>query len=406
MARAEEQPTWGDRLPGLEGLRGLAAVAVLLYHVQRQLSPSTTEVPVLSEITFLSHGVTLFFVLSGFLLFRPFVAARVGGERMPRTRRYLVNRLLRIFPGYLAVLLVVSLLFRTAWLPPRADGEPDRFGMLSLPDTLLEATLLQSYFPSTVRTGLEVAWTLTVELTFYLLLPLLAGLAAKAAHRWVAVLIPVGFMFAVGIAGKTWYVLGNAGLSSSEQVTFEWGANWTTVISRSILVHADLFAWGMLAAVIFVALRNGDLPVSWMRRRWMLGVGAAVVLVVSTLPRIGILVEPLVALSSALLLLLVVLPPSRGGEWGTAARFLETGPVRWLGLVSFSIYLWHLPLLRLLRDHGLVFGDDVAGLFGNITLIAALTFGLSALSYNLVEAPALRLKKRLSGRATAASGAR
>ncbi len=56
-------------LPGIEGLRGVAAVAVLLYHVQRQLARPTTDVPLVGEVAFFSHGVTLFFVLSGFLLF-------------------------------------------------------------------------------------------------------------------------------------------------------------------------------------------------------------------------------------------------------------------------------------------------------------------------------------------------
>jgi peptidoglycan/LPS O-acetylase OafA/YrhL len=400
LLRSEEQPTWGDRIPGLEGLRGLAAVAVLIYHVQRQLAPSTTELPVLSEGTLLAHGVTLFFVLSGFLLFRPFVVARLDNKRMPNTRRYLVNRLLRIFPGYIAVLLVVSLLMRVAWLPPRADGEPSEYGVLTLPQTLLEATLMQSYLPWGVRTGLEVAWTLTVELTFYLMLPLLAAVAARAGKPWVAVAIPVAVMFAVGIAGKLWFVLSQAPLTEEQRTTFEWGANWQSVISRSILVHADLFAYGMLAALFFVALRRGDLPAGLMRFRWVLGVGAAAVLLLSTTNGIGILVEPLVALASALLLLLVAIP-RHSGDFGTAARFLEIAPVRWLGLVSFSIYLWHLPLVRYLRHHDAVFADDALGLLGNIALIAALTFVLSALSYYAVEAPSLRLKKRLGGKAPA-----
>ncbi|OUD84455.1 Acyltransferase family protein [Clavibacter michiganensis subsp. michiganensis] len=85
-------------LPGIEGLRGVAAVAVLLYHVQRQLARPTTDVPLVGEVAFFSHGVTLFFVLSGFLLFLPFARGLVDGDAMracrgtPRTACYVCSR--------------------------------------------------------------------------------------------------------------------------------------------------------------------------------------------------------------------------------------------------------------------------------------------------------------------------
>ena len=104
-------------LPGIEGLRGVAAVAVLLYHVQRQLARPTTDVPLVGEVAFFSHGVTLFFVLSGFLLFLPFARSLIDGGPLPRLSRYAANRALRVFPGYIVVLLLVSLVLRVAILP-------------------------------------------------------------------------------------------------------------------------------------------------------------------------------------------------------------------------------------------------------------------------------------------------
>jgi peptidoglycan/LPS O-acetylase OafA/YrhL len=164
-------------LPGIEGLRGVAAVAVLLYHVQRQLARPTTDVPVVGEIAFLSHGVTLFFVLSGFLLFLPFARGLLADGPMPRLGRYAANRALRVFPGYVAVLLLVSLALRVAVLPRDTRDAGLDIGVLGPVDTVVNVLLLQGWTPRTLRSGIEVAWTLGVEVSFYVVLPIVAAAA-------------------------------------------------------------------------------------------------------------------------------------------------------------------------------------------------------------------------------------
>jgi peptidoglycan/LPS O-acetylase OafA/YrhL len=106
----------------------------------------------------------------------------------------------------------------------------------------------------------------------------------------------------------------------------------------------------------------------------------------------------LMALVCGLVLALVVLPPPRGR--GLLLRVLETRPLVAVGVVSYSVFLWHEPLILALHDHGWTL-DGRAGFFVNVGLVVAITAVLSALSYHFVEAPALRLKLTLYRRPTA-----
>jgi peptidoglycan/LPS O-acetylase OafA/YrhL len=382
-------------LPGIEGLRGVAAIAVLLYHVQRQLARPTTDVPVVGEIAFLSHGVTLFFVLSGFLLFLPFARGLLADGPMPRLSRYAANRVLRVFPGYIVVLLLVSLVLRVAVLPRDSRDAGLDIGVLGPVDTVVNVLLLQGWSPRTLRSGIEVAWTLAVEVSFYVLLPIVALAAARLLRgraTWIRALAPAAALLLVGVAGKVWSTLAQAPLGHSGRLASEWGATWEAVANRSMLVHADLFSYGMAAAVVLLTV-NGDegLRERMAGWRWPLGITAAVLVIVASTSPAGAFEESIVAAACAVLLLLVALP-RRGGSAGPLTRVLELRWVAWLGTISFSLYLWHLPVIRFLRRSGLVLPDTLVGFALNALVVAAVTLALSAATYYAIERPALRLK--------------
>jgi peptidoglycan/LPS O-acetylase OafA/YrhL len=382
-------------LPGIEGLRGVAAVAVLLYHVQRQLARPTTDVPVVGEIAFLSHGVTLFFVLSGFLLFLPFARGLLADGPMPRLGRYAANRALRVFPGYVAVLLLVSLALRVAVLPRDTRDAGLDIGVLGPVDTVVNVLLLQGWTPRTLRSGIEVAWTLGVEVSFYVVLPIVAVAAARLLRgraTWIRALAPAVALLLLGVAGKVWSTVAQAPLGHSGRLASEWGATWEAVANRSILVHADLFSYGMAAAVVLLTV-NADERLRDRVVRWRLpaGVLAAVLVVVASTVPAGAFEEAIVAAACATLLLLVVLP-GRDGSLGPFTRFLQLRGVAWLGTISFSLYLWHLPVIRFLRRSGLVLPDTLPGFAVNALVVAAVTLALSAATYYAIERPALRLK--------------
>jgi peptidoglycan/LPS O-acetylase OafA/YrhL len=101
-----------ERFPLFDGLRAIAAVSVLVYHAAFFASASRLDLTVTQYTAHLDVGVTVFFLISGFLLYRPFVRARLNHEAMPGVAAYGWRRLLRIGPAYWVALTLVAL-----WLP-------------------------------------------------------------------------------------------------------------------------------------------------------------------------------------------------------------------------------------------------------------------------------------------------
>jgi peptidoglycan/LPS O-acetylase OafA/YrhL len=390
-------PSLGSRLVGIEGMRALAAGSIVVFHTwlysdPRGYAPDFGRVGswILPN---LALGVTLFFTLSGFLLYRPFAAAIMRGEHLPSVRRYLRNRALRILPAYWVILLFVALALEAALVAPGSD----RIGALDDPSVLArDALLVQGYDRGTLLTGIGPAWSLAVEAVFYLALPLLVLLAwvlgkqaASRAGRRLAALVPALVVFAVGVSGK---VLGAVGVTDGSG----WDGTWHSVLERSFWGQADLFTFGILVAVLRVDAEDGLLRLP---RWWRAGVWAAVLLVALgtlKLTRTGHLhpyaYETLMALACGLLLVLVVVPGSRPGAPGLL-RFLESRPLVATGVISYSIFLWHEPVVRWLQSQGLTL-SGAGGFFLNLAVLGTVVWLLSALTYRYVELPALRRKGR------------
>ncbi len=270
------------------------------------------------------------------------------------------------------------------------------------PGLLLRALLfVQGYQPGTVLTGIGPAWSLSVEVVFYLVLPLLAVRAWRVARtagtsrgRIAAALAPVAVLLVIGLAGKA-----TTGYPVPGVVSEGYRTDWHSVLERSFFCQADLFAFGM-AAVVHALWERGMVPLP---RHWR--PAAALLAAALYLPaaRVGwtgsqlsySYTNTLVAVSCALLLALVVLraKPERSFLVGV----LETPPFVAIGLVSYSVFLWHEPLIYWLRDHGLTL-DGVGGLGVNLAAVAFVTFALSVLTYRFVELPALRKKRSTAQR--------
>jgi peptidoglycan/LPS O-acetylase OafA/YrhL len=394
-----------SRLAGIEGLRALAATSIVVYHCWRYSAPGGTPVELgpLSRFVLphLPVGVTLFFTLSGFLLYRPLAAAVLRQTPPPSVRRYLRNRALRILPAYWVILLATGVLLPAA-LVRRSPATLELGRLIDQPLVLLSnAALLQNYVPGSLETGIGPAWSLAVEAIFYLMLPLLGWLAAACARRastpsgrgW-AVLVPVGVIFLVGLAHKAIF----SGLAGS-------AGYWPAMLARSFAYHADLFAFGMALATLRISLEDGRvrLPVWWRK-----AAGAALALAVALtvllsdrglLPAWGVVnpYQRLTALSCALLLAMVVLPDDP--EPATSpllTRFLDTRLLVAVGLASYSLFLWHEPIVRLLQHQHLT-AAGAGGFWLNLVLVGLACGGLSALTYRWVERPALSRKARDPG---------
>jgi peptidoglycan/LPS O-acetylase OafA/YrhL len=390
------------RLAGIEGLRAVAASSIVLVHTWSTSMPHGvvlgTGSRMADTLSTLSAGLTLFFTLSGFLLYRQFAAPIARGVARLPVSAYLHNRLMRIAPAYWVILVITAVVLGTVSLrePSGQLGVGRLIDPLALGQTAL---LIQQYHPSTIMIGIGPAWSLATELVFYLWLPALALVAARLARRAKdrrgRVLILLGpplLLLLIGLSGKAAaaHLLPAGPLAGYD-------ANWHSVIERSFWAQADLFSFGMVVAVLHIELSDGriSLPRHW--RRVAVGVALFVFVPCAWTMHRGeqsyLLQNTGEAFALALALAALVLPDPalRRPLW--AVRVLESRVFVAVGLASYSLYLWHYPLIWWLRDHGLTLGGGWGDLLVNVAIVATLAGVLSALTYRYVEVPALRRKR-------------
>lgn len=394
----EPHPSWGRRLGGIEGLRAIAAISVLAYHVGLTASEQVHLGPIGQIILpLLGQGLPLFFVLSGFLLFRPFAASIMGEKALPSIRRYITNRLLRIYPVYLVVFTLTALVMGSVYLKGSTHGlGPDNIGRLTEPIKFLaNALLVHMFFPQFVMSGLPVAWSLTAEITFYVVVPLIAlaavGLANKGVNKVLALAAAPVAMVAIGLGVTFWGDAASSNMDYAARVDFAFGQTASAVLLRSFLGQADLFAYGMAVAIVVAFLDQHRLQ----RVATMIKVAlvlAAIAVVWGGVASMSHL-SNLMGIASAIILLAVVLPSSRTRGINRLAVALEWLPIRFTGTISYSIYLWHLPVIFWLMAHKLTVGESALALPFNVVLVLGIVLPLSALTYFAVERPAMMWKK-------------
>jgi peptidoglycan/LPS O-acetylase OafA/YrhL len=383
-----------DRFPLFDGLRAVAALSIVAFHAAFfVLSDGSLR----QYTAHLDVGVTIFFLVSGFLLYRPFVRSRMLDEPLPATGAYAWRRFLRIAPAYWVALTVV-----TIWL--------------SLPDVFSSKAPLfygfaQIYSVGTNLGGIAQAWTLCVEVTFYAFLPLwallLRPLPGRGRPNVVALqeLAGLALLFLLSVGYKIW------ALRHTSPIALDSG-QWLQPLPNFL----DQFAIGMGLAVLTVWLQTrgeGREPrVVELLRRWpsapFLLAGAAFWAVSTQIGLTGVLLPPSYPGRTflarhelySLIALGVVAPaifaaPGRG----LAGRLLGNRVIRWLGLVSFSIYLYHLAVVRQLHDWIHIGGAQEFRLVFFFVLGAVCSAAIAAVSYYLVERPALSLKRLVRDRA-------
>lgn len=373
-----------------------------MFHVATKSAPDGRTFGVESferwVVPQLALGVTLLLLLSGFLLYRPFAEAVMNEARLPSLRRYLVNRGWRIFPAYWAILLVTSFVFHTANV--RVDGHSQPGDLTDDPGLfVLNLFLLQGFIPDGVFTGIGPAWALTAVVTFYAVLPLLVlvavALAARSSSRrgrTLAALVPAAALICLGLVGKA-----IATFVVPPGPSGGWGADWHTVIERSFFAHADMFGFGVAVAVTHVLTTDGRRVPRWLPFALL---SASLVIALPTTKLLetemgavnalsNSAYDTLMAAAGGLFLLFVLLPPYSGATNARLlTRVLETRYVVALGVVSYSLFLWHQPVIVLVREHGLTLAG-ASGLLVNELVVLGIAVLLSMLTYQCFERPAL-----------------
>jgi peptidoglycan/LPS O-acetylase OafA/YrhL len=387
------------RFVGIEGMRAVAACSILVFHCSQLFFTGNVAIfGVLSEaLKPMWLGVTAFFVLSGFLLYRPFAAGILSGAALPSIRRYFRHRVLRIFPAYWVILCVTGFVLGAAFLDPVSNETGFLTGQLHV--FVLDALLLQEYAPSTIGTGITPAWSLAAEGTFYLLLPLLALGAFRLGRRAgthrgrvMVALLPAAALELMGVVGhvtESYILPGPLGSFSS---------GWHSVIDRGFLGQADGFAWGMLVAVLMCEAQAGNLAKPTQRQRLLIEAALA-----ATGVGILLLARPLLPLMfpAPFALLVAYIALNQHRPEAPILRVLGSKPFVAVGLASYSVFLWNVPIYVTMGRFGIVF-PGYLGFPVTLAILGTLTGMCSYVTYRFVEAPAIRFARRRRPTAAAA----
>ena len=410
----------------LEGIRAVAALAVLVTHVS--LNSMGNRGPFGGLLARLDVGVAVFFVVSGYLLYKPFAAALLRGDDRPNTRRYLRHRLVRIVPAYWVV-VVASFLFAASsgLVLPTTDFNPAPSGVTSVPLWTMARFLsfTHVYWRDSLAGPFPQAWTLAVEMSFYLLIPVLAFALARRApgsrsgrlrRQWwlLGAMVVTAQVFRLGIVLLDPAYRGNIGLAYTQYKA--WLPN-----------HLDLFALGMGLAVLSVE-RDDDGPGSalgrgldrFFARRWAAGTSVLVAVGALCLAGYGLglsrtdlsyhrIGEFTRHWSYGLVALGLVLPAifGRTGK-GWFRGFLSSPPMQFLGKISYGIYLWQILVIGrwvsapsytgalpgAARHPG---GQFNVPFWSTLAWTLVVTIGLATATWYLVERPWFRIRDRRLG---------
>lgn len=435
-----------NQLPVLDGLRAIACLGVLIYHLNvisagiGVWGPVYNIHDIVGTLTFISQalgnsghsGIYLFFVLSGFLLFLPYAKSLLFDSPWPSLRRFYLRRIFRIVPAYYATVFLVALFLHPAFL--HASHWHDLWLLLTFRMGLSLSGQLNGVF-----------WTLAIEFQFYLLLPILAWLfgliVCRGSINWrmSKLFFCLLMMIVWGLLTRYW------GLYLSKTNKLDFLIPHRVLIALQPFIYGDhskfleVFAIGMLVCTLYTYIQYAPSAQSWSGRMHrlsplLLTVGLAIVFflcfwyyyftdlniynfilytrsvkypiyhVIFTFldpyfPTLMYLFLPeWECLGYAIgygLCLLALLYSS-----ASVKRLLEGSTLGWVASISFSLYMWHQPLMYIFQGT-LLFKIQQQNLghlieyvaFWCWTLVIALP--VSAMFYRWVEKSGIRLGDRL-----------
>ncbi|MFB9961899.1 acyltransferase family protein [Sinosporangium siamense] len=392
-ARDDLPPLRGHQNP-LDGIRALAAFGVLVLHVAGATGAAYQDSLFSWLLSRGDAGVAVFFTLSGLLLYRPWAVALVYGGPAPATRDYLWRRALRVLPAYWVAIVVGLLLF-----------SPEH--VRSVGTWVQWLLLVQIYNPDpwwtgTGPEGLYQMWTLPVEAAFYLALPLIALVVAAVAARGDD---------PARRAGRALWTLTALFAISLVFVFFTFYPEWRPDFGLYLPRYLIWFAPGMMLAVL-VAWANAETGVYTPIRRLCRTVAssaglcwavAAIAYLVASTELTGSRSVGFDAFWPAMfrtvlytvIALFVVAPFALGpgGEQGPLGRVVGGPVMRFLGRISYGVFLWHTIVIAL-ASRWLDVPRPGGGFWPALVVVTALSVAVATACYYGIERPARRLGRR------------
>jgi peptidoglycan/LPS O-acetylase OafA/YrhL len=363
--------------PALDGLRGIAILLVLLHHFTI-LEPAGTVASWLAHVALIGwSGVDLFFVLSGFLITGILIDAR-GSDRYFTS--FYARRTLRIFPLYYLVVFV------SLEVLPLAPSLHDVLAGAGAPSEQWPYWLYLSNFAIAARERfmhgvLDISWSLAIEEQFYLVWPAVVWLCPPRALGWLClalVLLPP-------VARATALAAGAEPIALYVLPFFRADALATGACLAWLSRRRGLQGLDAVAAPVAVVGALGIAIVCWRDGdSWWWG---------ATMQRAG---YSLIALTAGALLTAALALPAL--HWWP--RALSAGWLRAFGKYSYALYLFHLPVMRMVREHiwapeqFALLGAPWLGQLAFYGMATAPAFLLAWISWRVFESPVLELKSR------------
>jgi peptidoglycan/LPS O-acetylase OafA/YrhL/4-amino-4-deoxy-L-arabinose transferase-like glycosyltransferase len=412
----------GAHFPCLDAFRAIAMTLVLVNHAaystgyisRSQLPGATAGERIIGPILARTDlGVTAFFVLSGFLLFRPFALKILAGGELGGLRTFYRRRVLRIFPAYWVALFGIAIVFGLhiagikSWIA----------NIFLLPAVGAQAQVCDGDVCH-VAYGITQAWSIGIEATFYLVLPFLAmamhrlGRRRDPGGRIGTMLVFVAGVYLVSVGFRLVVVFANP--------------SWARESLIWLPMYLDIFAVGMALAVVSAAVTSGHPMPKVIDRMaahpWWCWLAVGGIYAFMTLLPLAdqpfgldgneyLARQLLYGIGSA-----IWLWPAIFGDQskGRLRAFLASRPMVYLGAISLSFYLWHLNILEQVKDWTVPnysqlqdlaahppAGNTLAGVAtftGNVLAVAVLTwlisFVVASVLFRAVELPFLRLRDR------------
>jgi peptidoglycan/LPS O-acetylase OafA/YrhL len=369
----------------IDGLRALAALSVFFTHVgaTRYITGFKVEGfdnTVRAVLDALTIGVKIFFGISGFVLLRPFISRHLAGRPVVRGSGYFTRRAFRIYPAYWVALF--GTVFAIRGVVHLHGGWPWIANLALIQGYSREAR----YHPQFV--GMIQAWTLVVEVTFYIFLALYVASLRRVARQSTSLRIHW-----IGLCVLSMLTIGAYIWTHAAQAP-----DWVAVLPDQM----PLFLCGMLLAVVTAAEGRGRLARIFATLGNHPGLCCGVALAAfAAIPAMSLHHPPpwfpvlLVHMLVVTLLLTAAVMPA--APRSRIHDVLASRPAVFLGTISYGIYLWHYAIVYWVSNNFFEAAQGQTMVKVTAVALPASVF-MGWLSYRLIEQPAIRLSRRL-GRA-------
>ena len=371
----------------LDSLRGFSTILIVVYHTSFVSGYTVAHADsVGAYIDRLNIGVAIFFVLSGFLIFRPFAHSLIHGSPLPKTRNYYLKRAARILPGYWLALFVLAGL--------------DALTIVNTSGFIRNVFIVHSFTEHNVFTGIRQAWTLAVEMSFYVVVPAFAYVFVRQARRRIASVSVVTLLKALSAL-----FLGAYAFRLFIHQTDFWFLDTAHIWLPS---HMDTLALGMGLAVLveapasaktlsklknFIANHTGAFVVSSVFV-WLISANINMAIGLNrTEFHIDLLGHFLYGIASVLLV-----APFCVDSQALLVKAMSFRLFTWLGTISYGIYLWHMAFLGGdFAEKYMPYTENDGQVLLRFLVVLPASIAIASLSYYVLERPIMRaINKRFT----------